>query len=341
MKVMRDTPDMREALQIHFSALPHPNIMGLEEVFCNDLAPGSPFLRRNPKLYPGQHLLVVMPRSREGDLLAHIMYRLRRVLDEDEGRVVLYQCAQALAFLHERGLVHGDVKLENFVVDDMSAKRSACGGMGGALLPLPFGLHVRLIDFDAKFSRKAAAMPATSFTKVYVAPEIVMNKDRAEAGEHPMWFGTTADVWALGCAAYMMLIGQVPFNSSKDEVGCDDPRNLTPHLRACVRIGAYAAIPAHLSADTRDLIHRMLDPNPATRITAAQMLEHPFFNSLGFGGGGAAAMDDDLESLLDMVLGEQGDVALVIGGSPDTAGDEAEAEDEDEEMAEAAAVVPM
>jgi 5'-AMP-activated protein kinase, catalytic alpha subunit len=77
--------------------------------------------------------------------------------------------------------------------------------------------------------------------------------------------GTKADIWSYGVILYVLLTGALPFP--------DD--NITAMFKKMSH-GDYCR-PPWLSTDARRLIPRLLDPNPDTRITVAQLVETPWF----------------------------------------------------------------
>ncbi|KAJ7925836.1 kinase-like protein [Mycena leptocephala] len=97
-------------------------------------------------------------------------------------RSYLGQLADALAFLHERGIVHRDVKDENVIL----------GPRGKCIL----------IDFGSSGLVKRGGWDTFSGTLDYAGPEIL----RGERYE-----GKEQDVWAFGVVAYVLLVGECPF----------------------------------------------------------------------------------------------------------------------------------
>ncbi|KAJ7169930.1 kinase-like protein [Mycena filopes] len=97
-------------------------------------------------------------------------------------RSYLGQLADALAFLHSRGIVHRDVKDENVVLG-------------------PHGKCI-LIDFGSSGLVKRGGWDTFSGTLDYAGPEIL----RGERYE-----GKEQDVWAFGVVAYVLLVGECPF----------------------------------------------------------------------------------------------------------------------------------
>ncbi|KAJ6604703.1 kinase-like protein [Mycena vulgaris] len=97
-------------------------------------------------------------------------------------RSYLGQIADALSFLHERGIVHRDIKDENVVLG-------------------PHGKCI-LIDFGSSGLVKRGGWDTFSGTLDYAGPEIL----RGERYE-----GKEQDVWAFGVVAYVLLVGECPF----------------------------------------------------------------------------------------------------------------------------------
>ncbi|KAL7178425.1 hypothetical protein ACSBR2_031547 [Camellia fascicularis] len=90
----------------------------------------------------------------------------------------------------------------------------------------------------------------------YVAPEILANRG---------YDGATSDTWSSGVILYVILTGYLPF----------DDRNLAVLYQKIFK--GDVQIPKWLSLGARNLIRRILDPNPATRITMAEIKADEWF----------------------------------------------------------------
>ncbi|WP_051797670.1 serine/threonine-protein kinase [Catenuloplanes japonicus] len=136
------------------------------------------------------------------------------------------QLANALAYLHGRGIVHGDVKPGNLIVP-------ADGG------------PVRLADFGvARRVRPAGADPrATHATPEYVSPEVVDGAAPSPA----------SDVYAMGIVLFELLCGRSPFKGGT-------PLDVLGRHRQCTVVP-----PAGLPAPVWPLIERCMSPDPARR----------------------------------------------------------------------------
>lgn len=122
-------------------------------------------------------------------------------------------------------------------------------------------------DSAFKLAKSGKSKGETANTPAYCPPE-VLDKRRAKATIDPGF-----DMWSMGVILYIMLTGMHPFdlygNSSDDEIAREIVKGNAPPLRD-------SPITAHLSPDAIDVIEKLLTWNPKKRMTASQMLEHPW-----------------------------------------------------------------
>ncbi|OEL15255.1 CBL-interacting protein kinase 6 [Dichanthelium oligosanthes] len=175
---------------------------------------------------------------RGGELFARIV-RAGRV-KEDVARRYFRQLISAIGFCHARGVFHRDLKPENLLIDE-----------AGDLKVVDFGLSAL-----ADHARSDGLLHTLCGTPGYVAPEVFRNKG---------YDGAKADIWSCGVILYVLLAGSLPFPED----------NIAAMFKKMSR-GDYRC-PPWLSTEARRLIPRMLEPNPDTRITVAQIVETPWF----------------------------------------------------------------
>ena len=103
---------------------------------------------------------------------------------------------KALSYMHLRGVVHRDLKLDNCIFANGSAVAS--WGDDAPLKLIDFGLSVQLAEGELASGAQG--------TVYYLAPEMA----------HDRQYGTAVDMWSLGVIVYMLLCGEAPFNSADD-----------------------------------------------------------------------------------------------------------------------------
>ncbi|KAK1275886.1 CBL-interacting serine/threonine-protein kinase 6 [Acorus gramineus] len=175
---------------------------------------------------------------RGGELFSKIARSGR--LKESAARRYFHQLISAVDSCHSRGVFHRDLKPENLLLDE-----------AGDLKVADFGLSAL-----TEHLRPDGLLHTTCGTPAYVAPEVIGKKG---------YDGAKADIWSCGVILFVLLAGFLPF---QDE-------NVVAMYRK-IRRGDFRC-PPWFSPDARRLIARLLDPNPATRITIAKLAESPWF----------------------------------------------------------------
>ncbi|KAG2552352.1 hypothetical protein PVAP13_9KG423500 [Panicum virgatum] len=187
-------------------------------------------------------------------------------LKEDEARKYFQQLINAVDYCHSRGVYHRDLKLENLLLD-----------AAGNLKVSDFGLSALTEQLKAD-----GLLHTTCGTPNYVAPEVI---------EDGGYDGATADIWSCGVILFVLLAGYLPF---EDE-------NIIALYKKISE--AQFTCPSWFSPGAKNLITRILDPNPTTRITIAQILEDPWFKK----GYKPPVFDEKYQTSLDDVDAAFGD----------------------------------
>jgi calcium-dependent protein kinase len=109
----------------------------------------------------------------------------RQSYSESDASLVLYQILSAAAYLHDRNVVHRDLKFQNILFVDQD------------------NLDVKIIDFGLakKYQRKTERHYEKCGTLYTMSPEVVRGK----------YSGSSTDLWSIGVIAYMLLSNQKPF----------------------------------------------------------------------------------------------------------------------------------
>lgn len=164
--------------------------------------------------------------------------RKRRKLTEDYAKAIFKQILEALHYCHKLNILHRDIKLDNIILDSEGV--------------------IKVGDFGvSKIVESKQTMYDQCGTPAYIAPEILRDKG---------YKGFGIDVWSAGVVLYAMLYGTVPFRA----------QNMSELHDMIVK--AKYSLKAEISEPARDLIKKILEPDPRKRLTIPQILSHPWFS---------------------------------------------------------------
>ncbi|XP_021759919.1 calcium-dependent protein kinase 28-like isoform X1 [Chenopodium quinoa] len=207
------------------------------------------------------YVYIVMELCEGGELLDRILSKKDSRYSEKDAAVVVRQMLRVAAQCHLHGLVHRDMKPENFLFK--SAKDDS------PLKATDFGLS----DF-IKPGRKFTDIVGSAY---YVAPEVLKRKS-----------GPESDVWSIGVITYILLCGRRPFwDKTEGGVFKEVLRNKPDFRRK-----PWPTI----SNGAKDFVKKLLVKDPRTRLTAAQALSHPWVRE----GGNASDIPIDISVLRNM-----------------------------------------
>lgn len=214
--------------------LDHPNIIKLQDVY---------FGKRS--------VYLVTDLCRGGELFELLNSGKTQgfVFREDRASKLMRDMISAVNYLHSKGIVHRDLKLENFLFE---AKNSS-----SPLILIDFGLS-KQFEPNEKLTQRVGSC-------YYTAPEVLNGK-----------YDYRCDVWSLGVLCYMLLSGSPPFYGKS----VDDVYAATLQQEAVFPDKKFK----HVSGVCMDFMKRLLVKDPNQRMTTAEALAHPFISgSLGFG----------------------------------------------------------
>ncbi|EJD08478.1 Pkinase-domain-containing protein [Fomitiporia mediterranea MF3/22] len=203
----------------HHRRLHHPHVCKLYEVIATEST-----------------IWLVTELCSGGELFDYLAEKGR--LSEEESRAIFGQLCLAVGYIHEKGVVHRDLKLENVLLDERC--RIKLGDFG----------------FTREFER-GSLLDTYCGTTGYAAPEMLMAKK---------YLGPEVDIWSLGVILYCLLTGTLPFDDDDEAV-----------MREKIIVGEFEN-PDWLSADARDLLRNILQYDPAKRLSITQILAHPWFS---------------------------------------------------------------
>mmetsp|Transcript_7538 Transcript_7538/g.16086 ORF Transcript_7538/g.16086 Transcript_7538/m.16086 type:complete len:428 (-) Transcript_7538:582-1865(-) len=178
------------------AALDHPNVVRARDIFVS-----------------AEHVHIVTEALEGGTLLDRVMKV--RMLGEHRARHAVEQVLKAVEYMHDKGFVHRDIKLQNLVYADADRET------------------VKLIDFGLcrKWTEGERPMKRRCGTVQYLAPEVMQS-----------CYTNKADMWSVGVVAHALLTGH---DLGKDKAGANV---LSDKLRGC-SAEAQAFVNALLTTD--------------------------------------------------------------------------------------------
>eukprot|EP00930_Biecheleria_cincta_P088653 TRINITY_DN77904_c0_g1_i1.p1 TRINITY_DN77904_c0_g1~~TRINITY_DN77904_c0_g1_i1.p1 ORF type:complete len:547 (+),score=114.70 TRINITY_DN77904_c0_g1_i1:47-1687(+) len=210
---------LRNEVEI-FLSLDHPHIARLVDVYEE-----------------ADQLWLVMEVCSGGEVLTGIQ-KLGRY-DESTASALAYQMLLAVNYLHDRHIVHRDLKLENFLFEDKECK------------------HLKLIDFGmSRYWTNNVAMKVFCGTLPYMAPECLQ--------QH---YTIKCDMWSLGVCVFVLLSGTMPFFGSESE------------QRKSIASADYSLDGeewANVSDKAKDFVRQLLCKDIDARLSAEEALKHPW-----------------------------------------------------------------
>ncbi|GMH42812.1 hypothetical protein BSKO_10731 [Bryopsis sp. KO-2023] len=231
--------------------LEHPNIIRLREVLVKE----GPTHTEEDVLCSGDRAYLVMDFASRGTLRQEI-YRKNGILSEEDARGLFRQLMSAVAYCHEKDVVSRDIKLSNVLLDDPEP-------------PTDGHAVVKLCDFGFSKNLATDSSPKSMIgTPDYVAPEVLKGGT----------YSKEVDIWSCGVVLYMMVTGFKPFSGVA--ISVSSPPQKTGALLKTILSGVYAYPEGReVSKECENLISKCLVLNPEERLTAAQVLAHPWVAS--------------------------------------------------------------
>ncbi|KAM6098764.1 ribosomal protein S6 kinase alpha-3 isoform 2-T2 [Theristicus caerulescens] len=193
----------------------------------------------------GKCVYVVTELMKGGELLDKILRQ--KFFSEREASAVLFTITKTVEYLHAQGVVHRDLKPSNILYVDESGNPES----------------IRICDFGfAKQLRAENGLLMTPcYTANFVAPEVLKRQG----------YDAACDIWSLGVLLYTMLTGYTPFANGPD----DTPEEILARIGS----GKFSLSGGYwntVSDTAKDLVSKMLHVDPHQRLTAAQVLSHPW-----------------------------------------------------------------
>ena len=222
------------------SAIHHAHVLQLRDVRWQ-----AAYTKKSGACY--DVILLVLELATQGELFDYLSYT--GAFHETLARTYFHQLIDAVGYCHSHGVAHRDLKPENLLLDHTFALKVADFGLSNSLVT-PAGAH-RLMHTECG-------------TLAYLAPEVLSRKG---------YDGAAADVWSCGVILFIMIASFPPFQQpSLNDWWFNKLATGRPQLfwAAHVRSAAF-------SPPLQRFLTRLLEVDPARRMTVARMVEDEWF----------------------------------------------------------------
>ncbi len=219
--------------------LDHPNIIQVFESYEDE-----------------KHFFIVSEICKGGDMSSKL--RKTTYLTEFETKYIMKQLISSIHYMHERKIVHGDIKLENIMIDF----ESYCSKIN------QYKYDIKLIDFGCSkflFSNKITKLNEIMGTSHYLAPEVLSGN-----------FNEKCDIWSCGIIMYTLLAGDFPFLKATPE---SDEREL---FKAIIggKLNFDQKYIDKISQNAKNFLSKLLIVDPKKRISAKEALKDTWFGEI-------------------------------------------------------------
>ncbi|KAK8058481.1 hypothetical protein PG994_008929 [Apiospora phragmitis] len=234
----------------------HPNIVRLHEMSETE-----------------RHIGIVLEYASGGELFDYILNH--RYLKDNAARRLFAQLVSGVGYLHKKGIVHRDLKLENLLLDrnrniiitdfgfantfDANDELTEQEELG--LGDRDFVKSTGLDKTKPNGLRRGDLMQTSCGSPCYAAPELVVSDS--------LYTGRKVDVWSCGVILYAMLAGYLPFDDDPANPEGDNINLLYKYI-----VNTPLTFPEYVTPHARDLLRRILVPSPRKRADLFEVARH-------------------------------------------------------------------
>ncbi|KFA60369.1 hypothetical protein S40285_08609 [Stachybotrys chlorohalonatus IBT 40285] len=224
-----------------------------------------------------RYIGIILEYASGGELFDYILNH--RYLKDQSARRLFSQLVSGVGYLHKQGIVHRDLKLENLLLDRNRNIIITDFGFANTFNPheelsndeelhlsdREFVKRMGLDKVKSDGTRKGDLMQTSCGSPCYAAPELVVS-------DAP-YTGRKVDVWSCGVILYAMLAGYLPFDDDPANPEGDNINLLYKYI-----VSTPLTFPEYVTPHARDLLRRILVPNPRKRADLFEVARHSWLS---------------------------------------------------------------
>ncbi|KAL8923837.1 MAG: hypothetical protein Q9208_004398 [Pyrenodesmia sp. 3 TL-2023] len=273
--------------------LSHPNIVRLHEMTETD-----------------KYIGIVLEYASGGELFDYIL--LHRYLKDNAARKLFAQLISGVGYLHKKGIVHRDLKLENLLLDRNKNIIITDFGFANTFNPqdqleedIEYNLTNRdfvkrrgLEQLQTDGKRRGDLMQTSCGSPCYAAPELVVTDS--------LYTGRKVDVWSCGVILYAMLAGYLPFDDDPANPEGDNINLLYKYI-----VSTPLTFPEYVTPHARDLLRRILVPDPRKRADLFEVARHSWLSDYAHVVSHVTSSTTTVGEIANTVVSDQHDTPLL------------------------------
>ena len=243
-KKIQNTPQMKyleNEISI-LNKLKHPNIIKLYD------------LKKTKK-----HYYLVTEYCNGGELtkaLENYQYKYGRPFPEDLVQYFMRQIISAFKYIHNQGIMHRDIKLENILLNYNNENDKNNFNL--------YKAQIKIIDFGFACQIDKYSLKYTAVGNPMNMDPLILRKYNNDSKARFLGYDQKADIWSLGAICYQLLIGRAVF----------DANGITNLINA-IESGKYK-VPTYLSKEVVSFLNGMLQYDADARLDINQLSNHKF-----------------------------------------------------------------
>ncbi|EUB55433.1 Myosin light chain kinase, smooth muscle [Echinococcus granulosus] len=294
---------------------PMTRVLGAREFECLNRLHHNNVVEMVDAVVSDDYLVLVTERLSGNHLLEEII--LGHTWTEAAATMLIKELLEAVAHVHEEGIVHLDIQPDNIIFPRGTSSRTAgleglmqalnslsvdTAGAGGRSDVGVVSCFVKLTGFSMAQPigqrtalQMSSIMPPALWCPDFAAPELLsITTALSTEDDSKVCVGFAADVWSIGVIAYLLLFGEHPVIRNADEtLKVDDFASIGDEI-AELMTASTEEFGNDVSPEAIDFLCHLLATEPCNRPTAKECLQHPW---LAEGRRSARNLENSLNSL--------------------------------------------